>query len=88
MAVSDKHSRGGYVDISSNSQVKKVYKRKGRVKRVLIVIFSVLFLVSGSGLLYYYSVLSSLNYNFTGNTVTNTKETTDPSLGSENSNLT
>lgn len=88
MAVSDKHSRGGYVDISSNSQVKKVYKRKGRVKRVLIVIFSVLFLVSGSGLLYYYSVLSSLNYNFTGNTVTNTKETTDPSLDSENSNLT
>lgn len=88
MAKSEKHSRGGYVDISSNSQVKKVYKKKGRAKRICIVILSVLFLICGSGMLYYYSVLESLNYNYTGVINSNTKETTDPNIGSESSNLT
>ncbi len=50
------------VDISSNSQIRKIYNKKGRTKRVLCIIFSVLFLLGGSGLLYYYSLLNSLNY--------------------------
>lgn len=89
MANSNRHNDGGYVDISSNSQVKKVYKKKGRSKKIAIIALSIVFLLCGSGLLYYYSVLESLNYNFLGNTGTENKgETVDPAIGSETSNLT
>ncbi|MCH5300548.1 MAG: LCP family protein [Ruminococcus sp.] len=87
MATQNNQSRGGYVDISSNSQVKKVYNKKGRLKRVLIVLLSIIFLICGSGLLYYYSVLESLNYSFI--TPAQTKnDTTGGDVGSESSNLT
>ena len=84
-------NQGGYVDISSNSQVKKVYKKRGRGKRIFIIFFSVVFLICGSGLLYYYSVLESLNYNFSGNIGGNDNNTSgdgNDSIGSQDSNLT
>lgn len=92
MASSNKRNQSGYVDISSNSQVHKVYKKKGRSKRILIVFLSIIFLISGSGLLYYYSFLESFNYNFTGNTVTkvntDNKDTPDADIGSSTTSLT
>lgn len=51
------------VDISSGSQVKKIYKKTGRAKRVICVILSVLFLIGGSGMIYFYSLLNSINYD-------------------------
>lgn len=87
MATQNNQSRGGYVDISSNSQVKKVYNKKGRMKRILIVFLSILFLICGSGLLYYYSVLESLNYSFIVPSQGKT-DTTGGDVGSETSNLT
>ncbi len=86
MATQDNKSRGNYVDISSNSQLKKVYNKNGRTKRILIIVISVLFLVFGSGLLYYYSVLESLNYSYisTGSDTS----TSAGDIGSDTSNLT
>ncbi len=54
-----------YVDINSSSQVKKVFKtknKKGRARRVLVLVLSIIMLVFGTGMVYYYSVLDSLNY--------------------------
>lgn len=56
-----KHS-AEYVDISSNTQVTKIYKKKGRVKRVLALILAILCMVSGGGLIYYYNALDSMNF--------------------------
>lgn len=50
------------VDISSNTQVRKLYKKRGRAKRIICIVLSVILLLSGSGMIYYYSVLNSLNY--------------------------
>ncbi len=50
------------VDISSDSQIRKVYNKKGRAKRVVCIILSIILLISGSGMVYYYSLLNSLNY--------------------------
>ena len=57
-----KGSNGNFVDISSNTQVVKLYTKKGRIKRILCIVLSVLFLLGGGGMLYYYSVLNSLNF--------------------------
>lgn len=54
--------KGGFVDISSNKQVNKIYKRRGRGLRIVSIILSLLLLLGGSGLLYYYSVLNSLKF--------------------------
>lgn len=54
--------KNNLVDISSNSQIRKVYNKKGRIKRILCIIFSVIFLIGGSGMIYVYSLLNSLNY--------------------------
>ncbi len=59
---SKKENEKDIVDISSGKQVRKVYNKKGRAIRVLCVLLSVIFLIGGSGLLYYYSVLNSLEY--------------------------
>ncbi len=69
MASSKKRNQSGYVDISSNSQVNKVYKKKCLTKKIIIIVLSIIFLISGSGLLYYYSFLESFNYNYIGNTM-------------------
>ncbi len=55
-------TRSNLVDISSNTQVIKLYKKKGRAKRIICIILSVIFLISGSGLVYYYSLLNSMNF--------------------------
>lgn len=61
MAGYDNRSR----DISSNSKKMKVpnFKPKGRAKRVVVVFLSLLFIVFGSGILYYYKTLDSFNFN-------------------------
>lgn len=60
MASND--TKNNLVDISSDTQIRKVYNKKGRIRRIVCVILSVLFLVSGSGMIYYYSLIDSLNY--------------------------
>ncbi len=50
------------VDISSNSQVYKVYNKKGRVTRILCLVFSILFLLGGGALVGYYGFLNSFNF--------------------------
>ncbi len=54
-----------YVDINSSSQVNKVFKKKntkGRVLRTVSLILSIIMLLFGTGMVYYYSVLDSLNF--------------------------
>lgn len=54
-----------YVDINSSSQINKVFKKKnskGRARRVFVLIMSIIMLVFGTGMVYYYSVLDSLNF--------------------------
>lgn len=54
-----------FIDINSSSQVNKVYKKKntkGRVRRTVVLILSIIMLLCGSGMVYYYSVLDSLNF--------------------------
>lgn len=60
--MANNDAKNNLVDISSNSQIRKVYNKKGRIKRILCIIFSVIFLIGGSGMIYVYSLLNSLNY--------------------------
>ncbi len=60
---SKKSASDNLVDISSNSQIRKVYNKKGRVKRAIALALSVILLIGGTGFVYYYSVLNSLNYD-------------------------
>ena len=70
--------KDGFVDISSNKQVNKIYKKKGRAIRITAIVLSVLLLIGGSGLIYYYSVLNSLKFvDISDNTATATKATTN-----------
>lgn len=64
MANSNKHgvSSSNYVNINSNTQVVKVFKKKGRVKRVLSAILAVLLMITGAGMIYYYQALDGLNF--------------------------
>lgn len=50
------------VDISSNTQVFKIYNKKGKAKRIVCLVLSILLLLGGGGLIYYYAVLSSMNF--------------------------
>ena len=58
--MEEKMDNKNVVDISSSTQVVKLYNKKGRGKRIACLVFSILFLLGGSGLLYYYSVLNAL----------------------------
>lgn len=51
-------------DISSTTRKSKVpkFKPKGRARRVFVVFLSLLFIVCGSGILYYYKTLDSFNF--------------------------
>lgn len=54
-----------FVDINSLSQVNKVYKKKnvkGRVRRTVVLIMSIIMLLCGTGMVYYYTVLDNLNF--------------------------
>ena len=63
----NRYSKGrqdGYVDISSSSQVKKAYgkKKKTKTKRVVTLILSIVLLLTGSVMVYYYRTLDLINY--------------------------
>jgi LCP family protein required for cell wall assembly len=64
MAGSNKHGgkSSNYVDINSNTQVIKTFKKKGRVRRALAIVLVVLLMLTGSGMIYYYNALDSLNF--------------------------
>lgn len=69
----------GFVDISSNKQVNKIYKKRGRAIRITSIVLSILLLIGGSGLLYYYSVLNSLKFvDISDNTSTKATSSTLP----------
>ncbi|MEE0964496.1 MAG: LCP family protein [Ruminococcus bromii] len=68
-------TKGNLVDISSNTQVLNLYKKRGRIKRIVCIVLSVIFLLSGSGFVYYYSVLNSMNYVDISNDNDNTGST-------------
>lgn len=68
-------TKGNLVDISSNTQVLNLYKKRGRIKRIVCIALSVIFLLSGSGFVYYYSVLNSMNYVDISNDNDNTDST-------------
>lgn len=59
----NKTRKQNLVDISSNQQVKKFYNKKGRTKRITCLVLSIIFLLSGGAMLYYYSLLNSLNFD-------------------------
>lgn len=75
--------KGDFVDISSNKQVNKIYKKRGLGLRITSIILSVLLVIGGGGLLYYYSILNSLKFvDISGGSSTNaTKSTIDPTDG-------
>ena len=69
----------GFVDISSNKQVNKIYQKRGRAIRITSIVLSILLLIGGSGLLYYYSVLNSLKFvDISDNTSTKATSSTLP----------
>lgn len=68
------------VDISSNTQIRKVYNKKGRAKRIVCIILSVILLISGSGLIYYYSLLNSLTFEDISGNKNNNTDSTNPSI--------
>ena len=71
-------TKGNLVDISSNTQVLNLYKKRGRIKRIVCIALSVIFLLSASGFVYYYSVLNSMNYV----DISNDNDSTDSTLPS------
>ncbi len=68
-------SNSEYVDISSNTQVTKIYKKKGRVKRALSLILAILCMVTGGGMIYYYHALDSMNFEPEATQASKPKET-------------
>lgn len=73
-------SNSEYVDISSNTQVTKIYKKKGRAKRVLALILAIVLMISGGGMIYYYNALDSLNFE---PQTTQATKATQPYTGAE-----
>lgn len=62
-----------FVDIASSADVNKVYgkerrsdppkrKNKGLARRIVVLVLSMIFLLAGSGLLFYYNVLDRMNF--------------------------
>lgn len=80
-----------YVDINSSSQVNKVFNKnskknkKGRTKRVFVLIMSIIMLLFGTGMVYYYSVLDSLNYQDVDKTQPTTADGSDTNAVSTDS---
>lgn len=66
-----------FVDINSSSQVNKLYKKrnaKGKTRRVFVLVLSIIMLICGTGMCYYYSVLDSLNFEEINNTEPTTSD--------------
>lgn len=55
-------TKGNVVDISSNTQMLKLYNKKGRARRIVCLVLSIILLLGGAGSLYYYKLLDSLNF--------------------------
>ena len=72
--------KSDFIDISSNKQVKKLYNKKGRLKRILCLVFSIIFLLGGGGMLYYYSFLDTLNFKELDDTNNNNTAATNSSV--------
>ena len=72
--------KSDFIDISSNKQVKKLYNKKGRLKRILCLVFSIIFLLGGGGMLYYYSFLDTLNFKELDDTNNNNTSATNSSV--------
>ena len=72
--------KSDFVDISPNKQVKKLYNKKGRLKRILCLVFSIIFLLGGGGMLYYYSFLDTLNFKELDDTNNNNTAATNSSV--------
>ena len=66
-------NKDSVVDISSNRQVLKLYNKKGKMRRIICLILSIIFLIGGSGLMYYYAVLNSMNFKDISNPGSGTK---------------
>ncbi len=82
-----KTSGSNFVDISSSTQVKKLYTNKGKATRVVAIVLSVLLLLGGSGMLYYYSVLNSLNFDSFSNSNNNSTSATVAPFEGDETNL-
>ena len=67
---------GNLVDISSNTQMIKLYNKRGRARRIVCLVLSVLLLLGGAGTIYYYSLLYSVN--FVADDDKSTKQTRSP----------
>lgn len=87
MANYENKSRNDYVDISSNQQIKKVYRKKGRAKRVVCLLLSIVFLIGGGVLIYYYSLLNSLNFEDFSDDNNVSRNNPDSTLPAGTSNL-
>lgn len=79
--MANNDTKNNLVDISSNTQIRKVYNKKGRVRRIVCIVLSVILLIGGSGMIYYYSLLNSLNYKDIGDTPDSTNPTTGDNSG-------
>ena len=66
------------VDISSNTQVIKFYNKKGRVIRILCLVFSILFLLAGIGTVVYYAWLNTFNFSSVKTDIVATNTDTEP----------
>ncbi len=64
MAGLKKHGgkSSNFVDINSNTQVIKAFKKKGRVRRGLSIFIAIVLMITGAGMIYYYNALDSLNF--------------------------
>lgn len=74
--MANNEKKGNLVDISSNTQVFKLYNKKGRARRIVCLVLSILLLLGGAGTIYYYSLLDSVNYVADDNN--KTEKTTTP----------
>ncbi len=84
----NENNRSNFVDISSNKQIQRVYIKKGRTKRIICLVLSIFLLLGGSGLLYYFSLLNSLNYKDLSDYVNNNSTNeTFPDLVGDKSQL-
>lgn len=61
--MANNNEKENFVDISSTKQVNKLYgKGKGNLKRVFVMIISVILLITGCGFTFYYSAIDSVKY--------------------------
>ncbi len=81
--MANKDTNTNLVDISSNTQVLKLYNKKGRAKRIVCLVLSILLLIGGAGTLYYYKLLDSVNFVADDNEASKTRATTPNSDSSD-----